>query len=233
MANKTWSKPQPTPGHPVERQKPYVWATWLAKFMGGQECQYAAWFMAHFKHAKYEQDAEKLQEWNKEHTALMAERRAQLERDGMTVTVEGANDFILRGEACDVAGKPDIVAAVDDQRLIVDGKTGRRRYADSHQVSIYLYALPIAKPEIFSGKDVAGEVTYGVDTRSGRPRKPVQVDPPSIDWIDNMVASIKAIAGPKPLARVPSEYGCQKCNIGPQDCPERFKGKATATTSRW
>lgn len=199
--------------------------------MGGQECQYSAWFMAHYKHAKHEEEASQLQEWNKAHTALMNERRGQLERDGMTVKVEGANDFILRGESCDVAGKPDLVGAVDDQRLIVDGKTGRRRDSDVHQVSLYLYALPIAKPAEFTGKDVVGEVTYGPDTQTDKPRKPVVVQPPSLDWIDSMVASIKAIAGPKPLARVPSEYGCRKCNIGPQDCPERFRGKASAKVS--
>lgn len=219
------NKPQPTPGHPIARRKPYVYATWLAKLLGGNECQWSAWFKAHHKYVKFERDAEKLQEWNRDHTELMQQRRAQLEADGWTVYNEDANSFTLEGEKADVAGKPDLVAVMDDQVLLIDGKTGRKRESDAWQVRLYLWALPLVRKDL-KDKALAGEVEY----KTGR-TKHAPVDPPSDAHIEQMVSLIRVVAGEKPPAKVPSEWECGRCDIGLADCPQRYQGRHVAKVS--
>jgi CRISPR/Cas system-associated exonuclease Cas4 (RecB family) len=214
--------PMPTPGHPVTRRKPYVYVTWVAKLLGGNECMWSAWFKAHHKYAKFERDAEQLKEWNREHTALMAIRRTELEAEGWTVYTEDANSFTLEGQTADVAGKPDIVATLDDQVLIVDGKTGRRRDSDQWQVLLYLYALPLVRREMATGKELVGEVFY----KAGRP---VLVEPPSAEQVEQMVRLIKVIAAAAPPARTPSQFECSRCDISIADCPQRYTSEQRHT----
>lgn len=138
--------------------KPYIWVTWLAKLLGGNECVWSAWFKAHFKYDKYEEQAADLVRWNRDHTKLMAARRLELERDGWTVTVEDDNSFKLEGDSAVVAGKMDLVAVKGDRVLVVDGKTGRERDSDMWQILLYLFALPKSRPDL--PKNLEGEVHY-------------------------------------------------------------------------
>lgn len=193
--------------------KPYIYATWLAKLLGGNQCVWSAWFKAHYKYEKFEEQALDLVEWNRNHNRLMAERRNELEADGWTCYVEEQNSFRLEGEAAVVAGKPDIVAVKGTRVLVVDGKTGRERESDVWQVLIYLYAVPKSRKDLPA--ELEGEVLY----KNGA----MTLTPDALDErrMGELVSLIKVIAGDVPPKKVPTRAECQRCNIGIKDCPER------------
>lgn len=195
--------------------KPYIWVTWLAKLLGGNQCVYSAWFKAHFKYDKFEEMASNLAEWNADHNRLMAARKRELERTGWAVTVEAQNSFKLEGETAVVAGKPDIVATKDGLVLVVDGKTGRERESDIWQVLFYLFALPQSRPDLHG--TLEGEVQYA----RGDQRMSVTPADLTPERMNDIVSLIKVVASPTAPAKVPSREECVRCNIGPKDCPQR------------
>lgn len=222
------TKPIPVPGRPVPRQKPYIWVTELAKALGADRpCLWAGWFKAHFQHFKVERDAENLQEWNREHGALMKAKRAELERAGWRCRVEDENDLKIRGESADVAGKPDLVATLDDQVLVIDGKTGRQRDSDVWQVRFYINGLQLTRPEL-GQKDVIGIVHY-------KKHADRRVEPPTLAELDQIDNTIRTFAARQAPERTPSEWQCGRCNIAAADCPQRWHEgqRREARTSRF
>lgn len=195
--------------------KPYIWATWLAKLLGGHQCVWSAWFKAHFKYEKFEEMAGDLAKWNQDHTKLMAARKRQLEAEGWTVTVEDANEFALEGTAAIVAGKPDLVAVKGGSVLVVDGKTGRARESDIWQVLIYLFAVPKSRPDLPTLLE--GEVHYKDEDITLTP------DALTPARVAQLVALIKTIGGETPPPKKPSREECRVCNIGVRDCPSRVQ----------
>lgn len=193
--------------------KPYIWVTWLAKLLGGNQCVWSAWFKAHYKYEKYEEMAGDLAEWNKDHTRLMAARRRALEAEGWTVTVEDQNAFKLEGAAAIVAGKPDLVATKGDRVLVVDGKTGRQRDSDIWQVLLYLFAVPKSRRDL--PLNLEGEVHY---KNGDIALTPAELTPARMAAI---VALVKTIGSPTAPAKAPSRAECRRCNIGAKDCPQR------------
>jgi CRISPR/Cas system-associated exonuclease Cas4 (RecB family) len=217
------NKPKPQPGRPVRRAKNYIWVTWLAKLLGGDQCMWSGWFKAHYQYVKFEKDAESLQEWNREHTQLMTERRLELQNEGWTVYGEEQNAFTVIGEKADVAGKPDIVAVKGVDVLLVDGKTGKQRDSDIWQVLLYLWGIPLSASDIrdvLAGKTVEGEVQY----KRGDQR--ITVTPPQPDQVEHIVRLVKVISADQAPPKAPSRWECQRCNVGAQDCPERFVERA-------
>lgn len=200
----------------------YIWVTWLAKLLGGNRCVWSAWFKAHFKYEKFEEQAADLERWNKNHDRLMLAKRRQLERDGWTVYVEGDNEFQLKGQTAIVAGKADLIAVKDDHILVVDGKTGRKRDADMWQVLIYLYALPKSRPELTNGRSIEGEVHYADDDISIVP------DQLTDARRSQLFTLIQAVASDTPPAKHPSRDECKRCNIGVRDCPQRISARQPA-----
>lgn len=208
----------PTPGHPIERAgKRYLYATWLAKLMGGGQCLWSVWFRGKYKYAKFEQDASNLPEWNRAHTRLMQQRRAQLEREGYRVFWEEDTEWKLEGQRAVLAGKCDIVAVRPDLALISDGKTGRERESDVCQVLLYLYALPKCRPDLVGDRPLEGEVFY-------KHGEPVSVTPDALtpQRVDAMVQLIQIVSADEAPLKAPSRGECRFCSIGPKDCPERF-----------
>lgn len=202
---------------PIPRRgKPYIWVTHLSKLLGGNECVWSAWFKAHFKYEKHQEMAMDLAKWNRDHNRLMAARRKELEEDGYTVFTEEQNAFKLEGSTAIVAGKPDIVATKDGEVLVVDGKTGRRKDADIHQVRFYLYALPKSRPDLTG--IMVGEVHY----RQGDERFQFTSADLGDKWLGDVVALIKDISSATPAKKVPSRAECMRCDIGPKDCPQRI-----------
>lgn len=199
----------------ARRGKPYIYVTWLAKLLGGQRCLWSAWFKAHYKYDKFEEQALDLVKWNRDHNKLMAVRQKELEADGWTVMVEEENAFKLEGEAAVVAGKPDLVAVKGDQILVVDGKTGRERESDIWQVLFYLFAIPKSRPDLKG--ELVGEVFY----KSG---ETITLTPADLDEqrMGQVVSLIKTVASDEPPAKRPSRDECKRCNIGHKDCPERI-----------
>lgn len=199
--------------------KPYIWVTWLAKLLGGQECVWSAWFKAHYKYDKFEEEAADLAKWNTDHNKLMAARRRELEREGWRCMVENDNAFKLEGTVAVVAGKADLVAVKGDRVLVVDGKTGREREADIWQVLIYLWALPKSRPDL--PKELEGEVHY----KNGDVNlTPEELTP---ERLQRIVDLVKAIGSDTPPAKRPSREECRRCNIGIGDCPQRVQAART------
>lgn len=208
----------PTPGHPVSRgPKAYIWVTWLAQALGGSPCLFSHWFKAHYQYVKFEQDASNLSAWNRDHTALMREQRAELEDAGWQVAVEDQNEFKIEGELAVVAGKPDIVATQPGHTLIVDGKTGKERESDWWQVFIYLYAWRTKL------KDAVGDLRGIVAYKKGDRRVELRARDLTPERVGAMVQAIKVIGGPDAPLKSPSKRDCRFCNIGYADCPEKFR----------
>lgn len=198
-----------------KKGKAYIWVTWLAKLLGGQQCVWSAWFKAHYQYDKYEPQAADLVKWNRDHEKLMAARRRQLEADGWTVTVEDQNAFQLEGQRAIVAGKMDLVAVKGDRVLVVDGKTGRERDSDIWQVLLYLWALPRARKDLPT--HLEGEVHYKAGDVSLTPE---ELTP---ERITRIVDLVKVIGSATPPPKRPSREECRFCNIGPADCPQRVE----------
>lgn len=195
--------------------KPYIWTTWLAKLLGGDECLYSAWFKAHYKYDKVEEEAANLVDWNREHSALMKARQRELEREGYTVYIEDQNSFKLEGQAAIVAGKPDIVAVRGPEVLVVDGKTGKQRDSDLWQVLVYLFALPKARP------DLVGEGVLSAEVHYKRGDERITIDVMGDRQKADLIQIIKVVGGDTAPKKVPSRRECKRCNIGSKDCPER------------
>lgn len=223
---------EPTPGSPISRGgKPWIYATWLAKLLGGDSCVWSAWFKARYRYAKCESpdDLKKLQEWNQNHSRLMRGVHDELVENGWSCAVESQNEFVLVGQAATVKGKPDLIATMPGHALIVDGKTGQPRESDWWQVAIYLFACRHTRPDLLGG-DLAGEVRYAQQ----RPRH-IRLRDVTDARADDIVQMVKRIAGQEP-PRAPSRGECARCNIGPQDCPQRFQSapaRATTTGARF
>ena len=68
---------------PTPREHPYIWATWLAKLLAGQDqCEWAGWFRAHYQDwARQPSDFNNAQ-WMLDHTALLNRERERLEQRG-------------------------------------------------------------------------------------------------------------------------------------------------------
>lgn len=194
--------------------KPYIYATWVAKLLGGHQCLWSAWFRAHFKHQKFEESAADLVKWNRDHTKLMAARQRALEAEGWTCVVEDDNSFKLEGQTAVVAGKPDLIAFKGDEVRIVDGKTGRERDSDLWQVLLYLWAFQKVRPDL-ADKTLSGEVCYRADI--------VTLTPDDIagEKLDRMLQVIKVVGGDDAPPKKPTRAECRMCTIGPRDCPER------------
>lgn len=211
--------------------KPQIWATHLAKLLGGDKCTWSAWFKAHHWYPKFEEMAGDLEKWNRDHTQLMAKRRAVLEADGWTVTVENDNAFELEGSAAVVGGKPDLLAVKGDRLLVVDGKTGRERESDVWQVLIYLFAVPKAIAQENDRRlphlrrpvpqSVEGEVYYGSASTID-----LSLEELTEDRKARIFRLINVIARDTPPAKHPSREECKRCNIGPRDCPQRVMAVA-------
>jgi CRISPR/Cas system-associated exonuclease Cas4 (RecB family) len=205
--------------------KPYFWVTWLTGLLGGNSCLWSAWFKSRFKYQKFELEARDLAEWSRDHNRMMRDRKVELEECGWTVTTEDQNAFKLEGQTAIVAGKPDLVATMPGHVLVIDGKTGRERDSDWWQVLFYLFALPIARPDLTG--DLRGEIHY----KRGDKRVPIRHAELTAARHADIVQLLKIIASATPPSRSPSRHECQRCNIGFTDCPDRFRERASVTTA--
>ena len=80
------------------------------------------------------------------HTEPIHDQRSQWEDRGYAVSVEDQNGFRLQGTSASLAGKHDLIAANDEEDIIIDVKTGQQDPFHAVQVMIYLYAVPNSFP---------------------------------------------------------------------------------------
>ena len=205
---------------------PYIWTTWLAKIMAGENtCEWAAWFKARHDPNSWRKTARtSFDSWHLQHTAMLArEHRRWQERD-FSVLLEDQNHFNLRGKTATLAGKPDIIALNGSSGVIVDVKTGQPSPAHNAQVMLYMYAVPRAMPQhqhmIFDGA-----VVY----------EDHEVNIPAVAiadvFIDEVSSLIRRLAADTPPRRAPSVRECRFCDITLEDCPDRVDYGVTAAVT--
>jgi hypothetical protein len=201
----------------VKRNQPYVWVTWLSKVMAGEQaCLWASWFKVHHQDYPKAPGNFDLASWNVEHTRLLIQTRTEWSRWGTEVRVEEQNRFRYRHPSGAVlAGKPDILAIVGGEAVVLDCKTGRPRLSDRLQVQIYMALLPRYFPEL-RDYPLYGGVVYPDDT--------LDIPPRAIDarFREHLDYFIELIASETPLAVAPNARECRFCDITEHDCPERI-----------
>ena len=201
----------------VQRDFPYIWATWLPRLLTGERsCEWAIWFKAHHRDwAQVPSDFDQTESLLT-HSSLLNEKKSQWEARRQKVYVEGQNSFRLRGQSATLAGRPDLIVVRSNDALIIDVKAGREQPSHFVQIMIYMYALPRALPQ-FQHAKLAGEVVYPTGTRR------VPMGSLHTQFKTDLGALIRRIAADKPAARVPSEHECRFCDITLEDCTERIK----------
>lgn len=211
-----------------KKGKPYIWVTWITKLAAGEDkCYLQPWFKAHYDYEKLEESAEDkaaLAKWNVEHDALVKHYADHQKSQGNEVTLEDQNAFKLEGPNWIISGKPDIVIRHGLGRVVIDGKSGKKRESDHYQVRVYLIALPktLYSGELAQATDVlplTGRVLYKEMLHD------VKLEPAHRARLNEV---LNIVAGPKAPQAMPSKWECKKCNIA--DCRFRFKDAAHGTT---
>ena len=199
----------------------YTWVTWLTPLLAGEaQCEFAPWFKSRFQYDKVPSDFN-LASWSADHTALLNKRVVQLRSEGWTVQVENANKFTVAGKATTLAGKVDIIATKPGRLLVSDAKTGQQRNSDFTQVCLYLFAIPMAFPDLAKGRTLEGEVCYKdrvvpISAELFKPERRQEI----LDVLAMIGSDIK----PMPI---PSRAECAFCDITAADCNVRHgEGKA-------
>ena len=201
-----------------KRNNIYIWVTWLTKLIAGeQQCEYAAWFKAHFQYDKKPSDFS-LTKWSIKHNQLLHKRKRELEKEGYIVKIEDQNNFkieFLKGIT--VSGKPDIVALGNLGRALVDDcKTGRA--ANNHQVQVMLYMMFLPQCfEEYEHVQFDGQVIYE-DSEVPVFWTDIDSNLKRLVW-----ETIKRIGSNKPCRKVPSYHECSWCDISKEYCPERVE----------
>ena len=211
-----------------KRDKPYVWCTWLTKYITGeQQCEYAAWLKAHYKLDKAPSNFNSRQ-WNIDHTQLLHKRRDELESKDLgqhkvKVKLEDQNSFkVYLPHGAILSGKADIVCLVlNPEDAIIDGivddcKTGKPKDSDQVQVMLYMMFLPICIEE-YAGVKFRGHVVYH---DHNVPIEWVEIDSNFQELIGNLV---KRIVAKEPCRKVPSYNECKWCDVLKEDCPEKVE----------
>lgn len=203
---------------PVLKDAPYVWVTWLAPLLAGSHhCQWAAWFQSNYKFVK-ESDDSFLANWTSNHEALLQDRADYLESQGYEVFLEGANSFRIKGsdQRTLISGKADIVAIKDDEIVVEDCKTGKKKASDPAQVLLYMLLLPAPGGPIHCRKKkLSGRLVYQDEI----------IDVPSTlldkDFKENFRSLAHRISAKDPARKAPSSSECRYCKISNAYCLER------------
>ena len=198
---------------------PYIRITWLTRLLAGEDsCEWMSWFKAQHDGKSWEKAPSGFDplRWQVGHTDLLRRCADQHRQQGYAVTLQGQNSFTLQGRAATLSGKPDLVARLADLARIVDVKTGYPKASDLAQVMIYMYVLPLARPE-YQGLTITGQVVYGNHV----------VDIPAEAVDAGFMASVKElvqrIGAREPALKAPSWGQCRFCEITSADCPQRLQ----------
>ncbi len=196
----------------TERERPYVYVTWLTKLLVGENlCEWATWFKSHYK--DYDQFPAGFDRtgWQLAHTTLLSRVREELEEQGKIVFTENQNWFRLKGRVAFLGGKPDLIALDGKGGTILDAKTGKPQPSHDIQVMIYMYAVPRALPQ-YKGCTFDGKVVYADHV--------VDIPSAAVDdvFIENLGQLIRRIGAGSAARQVPSQIECGFCPITKADC---------------
>ncbi len=207
----------------TKRPAPYIWVTWLSRYLAGEmACTWALWFKAHY--TKFDKVVESFDigAWNATHAELLRSAAAARLAEGYAVRLEDQNAFHARSASGTVvAGRPDLIALNDEMALIEECKTGVPKVSDILQVQIYLALFPFIRPA-YRGLRAVGRIRYR--------HQVVDIPSDSIDetFRGRLREAVAMLAGDVPPIRVPSPRICAWCDIGPMDCPDRSERSAVA-----
>jgi hypothetical protein len=201
-----------------KRDNVFVWITWLAKVMAGeQSCEWASWVKAH--HENYDKAPSDFDsaKWKIDHTRKLRELRLERQKKGERVFLEGENQIRYNApHGMSVVGRPDLITIKDSAPTIYDVKTGQRKASDQVQVLIYMYLLPLTI-EAYRGKKPAGCVVYN------EIRLKIAYDAVDAKFIDDFKYFLGVIGSIEPAIKVPSRNECRFCDIAKTECAERVE----------
>jgi hypothetical protein len=207
----------------IARTNTYIWVTWLAKMMSGQQaCDFSAWFKSHYQYDKLPTDFD-VGAWTIQHARLLRELRIERLQAHETVYLGTSNSFSYQVRpGVTLAGRPDLVG--DDlvgSPVVYAAKTGLAKTSDWIEVLICMHVLPLAV-ERYRGIQLRGCVVYP-DRRIHIPESAV-----GPEFVSNFEYFVDVLAGETAPSKAPSEAECRSCNIGAVDCPERWGGGSRA-----
>jgi hypothetical protein len=210
-----------------ERNKPYIWVSWLAKYIAGEiMCDWNVWFRAHYTYDKIPGDFN-LVKWTADHVSLLRKRTAQLQHDDWTVQIEDQNSFKYETDRYIVAGKPDIVASKapdlvssrtnitivgEDSHVVEDCKTGKQRFSDCIQVILYAKFLKKLNGVPYEGNVVYNKNIIPIEMRMYDGRS---------NFDDTISEAMKKLSCEVPPKKYPSKQECSRCDI--ECCEDRIK----------
>ena len=106
---------------------------------------------------------------------------------GLTGTHEAQNRFTVKGRIATIAGKPDPIARQGNLFWVTDVKGGWPWASDLAQVMIYMYLLPVARPDL-RGTTLNGLEVYGSHEQEIQPE---EVDPAFIQSLQVLMSCVK------------------------------------------
>ena len=202
----------------TKRDGVFVWITWLAKVMAGEQaCEWASWFKAHFENYTKAPSDFDTAKWKIEHTRKLRELRLECQKLGARVFLEGENQIrYTTPSGVTVVGKPDLISVKDRMATIYDVKTGQPKSSDQVQVMLYMHLLPKAVAA-YRGMQPAGCVVY----RDSRVDIPAAATDET--FAQNLDYFLGILASEEPAMKVPSHNECRFCDIAKSECPERVE----------
>lgn len=194
------------------RGQPYVWMTWLAKAMSGDvSCVWQPWFRAHYQLAATMPEGTGLDEWRAKHTRLVQDLAGDLQHHGYDITTE----YSLRLEFDNgtiLAGKADCLAQDEENVIVYECKTGRRRAGDELQLMTYLYALGF--DPLVNGRALSAVLVYEDEE--------IEVAGLPDGFEENVGRFISTLGGMAVPVKSPGS-DCKFCPITREDCWERVE----------
>jgi hypothetical protein len=204
------------------RRSLYLCTIWLARLIAGEiTCVWSVWFRVHYGGYKQRPADGRLALWRADHNLEVLALASEREALGEQVWHEGQNAFKLRAAPNLVfAGQPDLISrAPDQQPMILDRKTGRRRDSDRIQVLLYMLCAPAGLPQC-RGTTPSGCVVYGDD------REHITPDEITLEFRRTVRAFVDLLAAETPPRRTPTRRECRYCDISGADCDERIERSA-------
>ncbi len=199
------------------REEAYVWVSWVTGLLAGTDrCYWAVWYKSHFRAAKVEESKDRkdsLEEWTRDHDAMVTNRAKLLKERGLITRVEEEGEFKLRGRNGWLSGKPDVVGLTRDGRgaEVYDQKSGKRKKKDVWQVLLYMFALPKTWLE---AKEVQGFVEY----KDGL----LPVGPLGVDEVKTIATVLGLVTADVEPEQTQSALECKYCDVAA--CGARFVG---------
>ena len=201
-----------------KRDGVFVWVTWLPKLMAGeQQCEWSPWLKANYEYYERVTDDFDAVAWKVEHTRLLRDLRIERQKAGNQIFIESQNKFKFKTpDGIVISGTPDMIELTKKGHgIIYDAKTGQKVQSHQIQVMIYMYLMPLARPE-WAGTVFDGAVQYKDGTI------PVPASAINDAFKDNFNYFIKILASNQPPVKTPSESNCRFCDVHKQECSERI-----------